>query len=107
MVSSNHFPPSVNICDWLNVLVTRKAAVSLDLKMRLKMHEIRNFYFIFKSDLIGYLNNQKASELSIDQDGWLHTGDIGYHDDNEHLFIVDKLKDLIKFRGHQVSLNFG
>lgn len=51
----------------------------------------------------GYLNNQKASELSIDQDGWLHTGDIGYHDDNEHLFIVDKLKDLIKFRGHQVS----
>ena len=75
--------------------------------MRLKMHEIRNFYFIFKSDLIGYLNNQKASELSIDQDGWLHTGDIGYHDDNEHLFIVDKLKDLIKFRGHQVSLNFG
>ena len=71
------------------------------------MHEIRNFYFIFKSDLIGYLNNQKASELSIDQDGWLHTGDIGYHDDNEHLFIVDKLKDLIKFRGHQVSLNFG
>ena len=71
------------------------------------MREIRNFYFIFKSDLTGNLNNQKASELSIDQDGWLHTGDIGYYDDIEHLFIVDKLKDLIKFRGHHVSLNFG
>ncbi|XP_067023136.1 uncharacterized protein [Acropora muricata] len=51
----------------------------------------------------GYLNNQKASELSFDQDGWLHTGDIGYYDDIKHLFIVDKLKDLIKFRRHQVS----
>ena len=75
--------------------------------MRLKVREIRNSYFIFKSDLTGYLNNLRASELSIYQDGWLHTGDIGYYDDIEHLFIVDKLKDLIKFRGHQVSFNFG
>ncbi|XP_068731609.1 uncharacterized protein [Montipora capricornis] len=51
----------------------------------------------------GYLNNQKASELSIDQDGWLHTGDIGYYDEDEHFVLVNKLKDLIKFRGHQIS----
>ena len=52
---------------------------------------------------LGYLNNRESSEQMIDGDGWLHTGDVGYYDKDEHFFIVDKLKDLIKFRGHQVS----
>ena len=40
----------------------------------------------------------------IDSEGWLHTGDVGYYDQDGHFFIVDRLKDLIKFRGHQVGL---
>ena len=63
---------------------------------QIKSYSVLVFYSI------GYLNNQKASELSIDQDGWLHTGDIGYYDEDEHFVLVNKLKDLIKFRGHQV-----
>lgn len=51
----------------------------------------------------GYLKDQDASKQIIDGEGWLHTGDLGYYDQDEHFFIVDKLKDLIKFRGDQVS----
>ena len=40
----------------------------------------------------------------IDNAGWLHTGDVGYYDEDEHFFIVDRLKNVIKFRGHQVGL---
>lgn len=51
----------------------------------------------------GYLNDPESTERTIDKEGWLHTGDIGYIDDDDELFIVDRLKELIKYKGFQVA----
>ncbi|HSF86947.1 MAG TPA: 4-coumarate--CoA ligase family protein [Acidimicrobiia bacterium] len=50
----------------------------------------------------GYLNRPQATSITIDDDGWLHTGDIGHLDADDHLYIVDRLKELIKYKGFQV-----
>ncbi|PHT87679.1 4-coumarate--CoA ligase 2 [Capsicum annuum] len=50
----------------------------------------------------GYLNDDEATARTIDVDGWLHTGDIGYVDDDDEIYIVDRVKELIKFKGFQV-----
>jgi 4-coumarate--CoA ligase len=52
--------------------------------------------------MMGYLNNQQATDSTIDREGWLHSGDIGHIDADGHLFIVDRLKELIKYNGFQV-----
>jgi 4-coumarate--CoA ligase len=51
----------------------------------------------------GYLNNAKATEASITKDGWLRTGDIASVDADGYMFIVDRLKELIKYKGFQVA----
>jgi 4-coumarate--CoA ligase len=59
----------------------------------------------FKGPLVmkGYFRNAKATSETIDNDGWLHTGDLGYYDNNSQIFIVDRLKELIKYKGYQVA----
>ncbi|KAG0300927.1 putative fatty-acid--CoA ligase FadD10, partial [Dissophora globulifera] len=51
----------------------------------------------------GYRNNAKATLETIDSEGWLHTGDIAVVDEQENFFIVDRLKELIKYKGFQVA----
>lgn len=53
--------------------------------------------------MLGYLNNPEATAAAIDKDGWLHTGDICYYDEQGHFFIIDRMKELIKVKGFQVA----
>lgn len=50
----------------------------------------------------GYLDNPKATAESIDSEGWLHTGDVGFVDGNGNVYITDRVKELIKYNGFQV-----
>lgn len=50
----------------------------------------------------GYCNDEKATAATIDKDGWLHSGDVGYYDEQGYFYVVDRLKELIKYKGFQV-----
>ena len=53
--------------------------------------------------MLGYLNHPEATAQAIDADGWLHTGDVAYADEDGFFFIVDRLKEFIKYKGYQVA----
>ncbi|XP_058058848.1 uncharacterized protein LOC131209735 [Anopheles bellator] len=59
---------------------------------------------LFKGTQImkGYIGNEKATNETIDKEGWLRTGDIGYYDEDNEFYIIDRLKELIKYKGYQV-----
>jgi len=50
-----------------------------------------------------HLGQPQATALTIDSDGWLHTGDVGYVDEAGYCRIVDRVKELIKYKGFQVA----
>jgi acyl-CoA synthetase (AMP-forming)/AMP-acid ligase II len=50
----------------------------------------------------GYLNRPAETRAVLDADGWFRSGDIGHADADGHFFIVDRLKELIKYKGMQV-----
>lgn len=61
----------------------------------------------FKGPMVmnGYYENPEETTSTIDGEGWLHTGDVGYFDKYYNFYIVDRLKELIKYKGYQVNIN--
>jgi acyl-CoA synthetase (AMP-forming)/AMP-acid ligase II len=52
--------------------------------------------------MLGYLDDAEATAAAIDDDGWLHTGDIGVVDERGYLRITDRLKDMYISGGFNV-----
>ncbi|XP_071876897.1 uncharacterized protein [Bombus fervidus] len=53
--------------------------------------------------MTGYLKNPEATKDTIDKDGWIHTGDLAYYNEKGEIFIMDRLKEIMKYRGHQIT----
>lgn len=51
----------------------------------------------------GYFENEAATAETIDGDGWLHTGDIAHVDADGDFWIVDRVKELIKYKAFQIA----
>ncbi|WP_432252506.1 4-coumarate--CoA ligase family protein [Streptomyces sp. HNM1019] len=51
----------------------------------------------------GYLGRPEDTDAMIDAEGWLHTGDVGHVDADGWLYVVDRVKELIKYKGYQVA----
>jgi len=46
--------------------------------------------------MIGYYNDPELTRIAFDSDGWFHTGDIGYLEDNKFLMVTDRKKEIFK-----------
>ncbi|KAJ2608708.1 hypothetical protein H4S08_004352, partial [Coemansia sp. RSA 1365] len=65
--------------------------------------EVGELCFRGPNIMMGYFNNSQATQHTIDSNGFLHTGDIGYIDFQRHIYVTDRKKELIKFNGFQVA----
>ena len=52
--------------------------------------------------MAGYLNREEETRNTLMSDGWVRTGDIGYFNEEGYLWITDRLKELVKYKGYQV-----
>ncbi|XP_055631141.1 uncharacterized protein LOC129771482 [Toxorhynchites rutilus septentrionalis] len=86
----------VNLMSWVKI-------IDVDSGKTLGPHQVGEICVKGPLVMKGYLDNEEETRSAIDAEGWLHTGDTGYFDEDGDFFIVDRIKDLIKCKGFQVA----
>ena len=97
--STKHSPGSVGYC----LPNTECKIVDYTTSVELDANDPGEIWVRGPQVMKGYAANEEATLEMIDSNGWLRTGDIGYCDANGQLFVVDRLKELIKTNGRQVA----
>ncbi|KAF4532196.1 hypothetical protein B566_EDAN002258 [Ephemera danica] len=77
--------------------------VAVGTNMALGSNQVGELLLRGPSIMLGYVSNEKATREALDSDGWLHTGDLGFYDKGGYFFLVDRIKEMIKYHAHQVS----
>jgi thioester reductase-like protein len=92
-------PGSVGLC----LRNTECQIVDIETEKPLGFHEQGELWIRGPQVMKGYLNNPEATAKVIDADGWFHTGDIAYVDEDGYFYIVDRIKELIKYNGYPIA----
>ncbi|XP_042211270.1 probable 4-coumarate--CoA ligase 3 isoform X2 [Homarus americanus] len=82
---------------------TRAKIVDLDTGATLPSGAKGELYVQTPARMTGYHNNPQATKEVMDMDGWVKTGDLATYDDEGNFTIIDRMKELIKVKGMQVS----
>lgn len=82
---------------------TKVKVVDVDSGKTLGPNQIGELRFKHElSMMTGYLKNEEATKLAFDETGFYKSGDLGYYSEDNLLYVVNRIKELIKCKNHQV-----
>lgn len=83
--------------------VNKKVKLIDDNGRRCSVNEIGEICCLSLYPCLGYYGDEDNTKDTFDEEGYLHTGDNGFFDDEGYLYIVDRKKDILKYKGYQIS----